>query len=443
MNDRDRDSPVDLALFDRIVDGGMTTEELRIAIRALECEPDGWKRCATAFLEAQVLRESFRALGRSQKDEAGSESLRFHAGGSVNGPRHRWLRHAAAAGIVAASFAIGWIAHGSRPAAPAQESLAVHPVTTKPQPANELAVSESSSPIERRTADDRPEFWGDRDERSITDAPSRAIRTVARIRFGAGQLTGRGPGPCRARDHGRMADPAASASVGAWPGRPRAPWVSGRPAAAIPHGHSGRRPPRGRSRRSRSDRVHGQRAVVMFLSSQTRRSIMNSGKAWCLAIGFFLGASLSPAPTAQEQDQQGKPAISSLRNRRTKTIRRPARSRDRIRTAITRKMEDSEKGNNEAQQGDKSKEPAKQDSPAGQEQVEQSAEERRNSLTGDPAKTSRTWAQWWNYPSWQNGDQQGQAWEHSFGQRSGLGPRVPRRRLSSISPRRTIRFGNT
>jgi hypothetical protein len=185
MNNRDQDSPVDQALLDTIVDGGMTAEELRITIRALECEPDGWKRCATAFLEAQVLRESFRALGRAQNDDAGSHNVCLQLGRANANRRHRWLRHAVAAGIVTASFAIGWIAHGARPGVPAQELVAVHPVTTKTQLSYEQAVSESSSPSNDEQPEDRPEFWGDRDEQA-PDAPFRAIRTVARIRFGVG-----------------------------------------------------------------------------------------------------------------------------------------------------------------------------------------------------------------------------------------------------------------
>ena len=184
MNDRDQEPRVDDLLFDRIVDGGMSTNELRIAIRALERAPDGWKRCAAAFLEAQALGESFRALGRVQKDEAPLPSLRLHPGWSISGPRHRWLRHAAAAAIVAASFAIGWIAHGARPAPTAQELLAVRPVANQTGPVTELANSESHSPSDQAQDEALPEFSGDRDEQG-PESPNRAIRTVARIRFGA------------------------------------------------------------------------------------------------------------------------------------------------------------------------------------------------------------------------------------------------------------------
>jgi hypothetical protein len=184
MNDRDQDPPVDDLLLDRIVNGGMSALELRTAVRALEREPDGWKRCATAFLEAQALCESFRAMGLPQKDEAPSQVLRLDPGRDFRGARQRWLRHAAAAGIVAVSFAIGWIAHGTRPAAPTQDLLAVRPVANQTQPIDELAVSESRSPSNAAQGEDVPESRGGRDERA-PDALNRTIRTVARIRFGA------------------------------------------------------------------------------------------------------------------------------------------------------------------------------------------------------------------------------------------------------------------
>jgi hypothetical protein len=183
MNDRDQDSPVDDSLLDRIVDGGMSTNELRIAIRALEREPDGWKRCATAFLEAQALSESFGALGRTQKDEALLQNLRLQAGGKKSRPRHSWLRHAVAAGIVMASFASGWLAHGPRPAGPTQDLVAVHTVANRTQPLNEPADSELRSLSNEARA--LLASSGARDEQA-PEAPNRAITAVARIRFGAG-----------------------------------------------------------------------------------------------------------------------------------------------------------------------------------------------------------------------------------------------------------------
>ena len=41
--------------FDRLVDGEMSAEEYRALVAALDDEPGGWRKCATAFLEAQAL----------------------------------------------------------------------------------------------------------------------------------------------------------------------------------------------------------------------------------------------------------------------------------------------------------------------------------------------------------------------------------------------------
>jgi hypothetical protein len=70
MNDPDPISPLSDLLFERMVDGALSAQELRVAIKAIERQPDGWKRCATAFLEAQVLTESLRALSQSQHEDS-------------------------------------------------------------------------------------------------------------------------------------------------------------------------------------------------------------------------------------------------------------------------------------------------------------------------------------------------------------------------------------
>lgn len=55
-------SPEQLALLDRLVDGELSSDERRALLRRLEEEPEGWRRCALAFLEAQALRESLGSL---------------------------------------------------------------------------------------------------------------------------------------------------------------------------------------------------------------------------------------------------------------------------------------------------------------------------------------------------------------------------------------------
>jgi len=48
--------------FDRLVDGELSTEEYRQVLLALDLEPQAWRQCAEAFLEAQAWRRDFVAV---------------------------------------------------------------------------------------------------------------------------------------------------------------------------------------------------------------------------------------------------------------------------------------------------------------------------------------------------------------------------------------------
>jgi hypothetical protein len=49
-------------LFDRLVDGELSEAERRTLLASLDAQPEGWRRCALAFLAAQTWRESFGDL---------------------------------------------------------------------------------------------------------------------------------------------------------------------------------------------------------------------------------------------------------------------------------------------------------------------------------------------------------------------------------------------
>jgi hypothetical protein len=103
--------------IDQIVDGALTPAELRAAVDRLEREPDGWKRCSLAFLEARCWRESFRTLDESEKSHAASATLSVPSI-DRSGTGRRWILGPIAAGIIAASFALGWYGHGARSLSP-------------------------------------------------------------------------------------------------------------------------------------------------------------------------------------------------------------------------------------------------------------------------------------------------------------------------------------
>ena len=47
---------------DLLVDGELDDERQRQALLALEAQPDGWRRCALAFVEAQTLKREMRGM---------------------------------------------------------------------------------------------------------------------------------------------------------------------------------------------------------------------------------------------------------------------------------------------------------------------------------------------------------------------------------------------
>src|SRR5262245_4087716 len=55
MNEFSRMTPADELSFDRLVDGELSPAEYRDLLAGLDAAPEGWKRLALAFLEAQAL----------------------------------------------------------------------------------------------------------------------------------------------------------------------------------------------------------------------------------------------------------------------------------------------------------------------------------------------------------------------------------------------------
>jgi hypothetical protein len=53
--------PNDDVLFDRLVDGELSITERRALLESLESRPQGWRRCALAFLEAQSWQRDLKA----------------------------------------------------------------------------------------------------------------------------------------------------------------------------------------------------------------------------------------------------------------------------------------------------------------------------------------------------------------------------------------------
>jgi hypothetical protein len=177
MTDLDPLKPLSDELIDRIVDGELTPADLRAAIDRLDREPDAWKRCALAFLEAQCWRESLRAVGQPTRLPVDSKasSISLAATPSNQKPR-RWLRRAIVAATVAASFVLGWVGHTWRPSIPPGHSS---PGLTHPIAARQSRDSEASPLVDPpRTPRTNSELL--REDR-LPPNPSETVREVARL----------------------------------------------------------------------------------------------------------------------------------------------------------------------------------------------------------------------------------------------------------------------
>jgi anti-sigma factor RsiW len=117
-------------LIDRLVDGELTDRDRRALLVRLEAEPEGWRRCALAFLEAQNWREAFAPLAAPAPFMARSAVV--PAGkGRKSKPWRSVARLTALAASLVLTFALGWASHGS-------------PATSSP--GDEIARSEGSAP---------------------------------------------------------------------------------------------------------------------------------------------------------------------------------------------------------------------------------------------------------------------------------------------------------
>jgi hypothetical protein len=110
-NHQPRD-PIEDRRLERLVDGELPDAERRQLLLLLDTEPDGWRRCALAFLENQTWRATFRPLA-TPASTAVAPALAPPA--LHRTPAHRRLvtRLAALAAGLAAAFALGWAVHGS------------------------------------------------------------------------------------------------------------------------------------------------------------------------------------------------------------------------------------------------------------------------------------------------------------------------------------------
>ena len=138
-------------VIDRIVDGGLSPSQLREAATRIDAAPDGWKRCALAFVEVQCWTDALREPGRP------------HVAAPIAlAPPHRSrrVRPSLAAAAVLGAFAMGWLT-GARPEP--RDERPEPPTIARSKTRNEPSVAKIDEP------DPTP--------------PAPTIREVARLQF--------------------------------------------------------------------------------------------------------------------------------------------------------------------------------------------------------------------------------------------------------------------
>jgi hypothetical protein len=106
------ESPDADRLIDRLVDGELADADRRALLVRLDTEPDGWRRCALAFLESQSWRAALGQLG----SDSDAQSLQPGTRSAPARQADRWRRAAwftVLAASIAVAFVLGWSAHGT------------------------------------------------------------------------------------------------------------------------------------------------------------------------------------------------------------------------------------------------------------------------------------------------------------------------------------------
>ncbi len=144
---------LDPARLDLLVEGELADAERRALLESLDAAPDGWKRLATAFLEAQAWRAALA-------DVAPLPTMAMPAPAA---PRRRWAPIAAVAASLLAAFAGGWLLHAPQtPAVPQIAALAEGPTRRIGEIVwnGSMALMQAGVPAQRITVYENPDSGG-------------------------------------------------------------------------------------------------------------------------------------------------------------------------------------------------------------------------------------------------------------------------------------------
>ncbi len=93
---------------DLLVDGELSESDRRSLLMRLEREPDGWRRCALAFLEAQCWKTELGEMAAKSRGVAAAESTVSRPAAEVR--QQGWRQYMATSLAMAASFLIALVA---------------------------------------------------------------------------------------------------------------------------------------------------------------------------------------------------------------------------------------------------------------------------------------------------------------------------------------------
>ncbi len=130
----ERSDAIDSASLDRLVDGDLTDTERRELLLRLESDPDGWRRCALAFLEDQAWRDALATVAPESTPVASSADAPFLAECWSTGEEPGYLASSIAASLMAATFAAGFAAGGLAKGGPPGRGREFQPLETAPTP---------------------------------------------------------------------------------------------------------------------------------------------------------------------------------------------------------------------------------------------------------------------------------------------------------------------
>lgn len=113
-NTRDFDTPENQRLLDQLVDGELSEQQRRTLLESLDTTPDGWRRCALTFIEAQELQRVLPALA-TEDVSVSQDKVRVRAASRSRTTTFPFGSLLAMAASVLVAFTLGLVARGTWP----------------------------------------------------------------------------------------------------------------------------------------------------------------------------------------------------------------------------------------------------------------------------------------------------------------------------------------